>query len=107
MPESQTPPQLRLRPVLLVLVCAVVLLTLTQRTGWLSRPYAWVHDGLYAPLRTALHARCNGRGTAGKSSRRSRTNTRCSCNSSRRIRNCARRCSCSVIFRRRTAACAC
>ena len=56
MPESQTPPQLRLRPVLLVLVCAVVLLTLTQRTGWLSRPYAWVHDGVYAPVRTALHA---------------------------------------------------
>ena len=54
MPESQTPPQLRLRPVLLVLVCAVVLLT--QRTGWLSRPYAWVHDGVYAPVRTALHA---------------------------------------------------
>ena len=56
MPESQTPPQSRQRPVLLVLVCAVVLLTLTQRTGWLSRPYAWVHDGVYAPVRTALHA---------------------------------------------------
>ena len=54
-PESQSPPQLRLRPVLLVLVCAMVLLLVMQRTSWLSLPYAWLHDGFYAPLRSALH----------------------------------------------------
>ena len=54
-PESQAPPQLRLRPVLLVLVCAMVLLLVAQRTRWLALPYGWLHDGVYAPVRTALH----------------------------------------------------
>ena len=40
-PESQAPPQLRLRPVLLVLVCAMVLLLVAQRTRWLALPYGW------------------------------------------------------------------
>lgn len=53
--SPDTPQPLRLRPVFLALFVAVFLLVLAQR-GWLVRPYAWLHDGVYAPLRTVLHA---------------------------------------------------
>ncbi|MDO4642814.1 MAG: rod shape-determining protein MreC [Cardiobacteriaceae bacterium] len=55
-PDSQSLPPPRLRPVLLLLFLAILLLVLSRQTIWLMRPYSWLHDGIYAPVRTVLHA---------------------------------------------------
>ena len=52
--SPDAPQELRLRPVFGALFVAVFLLVLSQR-GWLTYPYAWLHDGVYAPVRTVLH----------------------------------------------------
>lgn len=53
-PAPKTVASVRIRPVVAAGFLAILLLLVSKQTTWLNRPYAWLYDGIYMPVRTVV-----------------------------------------------------